>query len=118
MPAPLPTLTLIGRRLRAARLAKGWTQAHLGELLGLGEPNTAAPRISRYERGMHEPDLTTIEQLAKILGLPTAYFYASSDVLAEAILLIATLTPKKQREALELLKGLVTNSAPTRRGKL
>ena len=107
MPAALPTPSALGRRLRAARLAKGWTQAQLGErLLGLDEPNTAAPRISRYERGMHTPDLGTIERLAQLLDLPAAYFVASSDTIAEAILVIAQLPPRKQKEALTLLKEL------------
>lgn len=107
MPAALPTPSALGRRLRAARLAKGWTQAQLGQrLLGLDDPNTAAPRISRYERGMHEPDLATIERLAGLLDLPAAYFVASSDTIAEAILVIAQLSPRKQKEALTLLKEL------------
>lgn len=111
MPAALPTSTVLGRRLRAARLAKKWTQAQLGErLLGMDEwddPNSAAPRISRYERGMHKPDLETIERLAKLLDLPAAYFVAKSDVVAEAILVMSQLSPTKQREALRLLKRLV-----------
>lgn len=109
MPAALPTPSALGRRLRAARLAKGWTQAQLGQLLlGLDDDdqNTAAPRISRYERGMHTPDLDTIERLAKLLDLPAAYFVASSDTIAEAILVIAQLPPRKQKEALALLRNL------------
>lgn len=107
MPAALPTPSALGRRLRAARLAKGWTQAQLGQrLLGLDDPNTAAPRISRYERGMHTPDLDTIERLAQLLDLPAAYFVASSDTVAEAILVISQLPPRKQKQALALLKDL------------
>lgn len=109
MPAALPTPSALGRRLRAARLAKEWTQAQLGQrLLGLDEddPGTAAPRISRYERGMHTPDLGTIERLAELLDLPAAYFLASSDTIAEAILVIAQLPPRKQKQALALLKEL------------
>jgi transcriptional regulator with XRE-family HTH domain len=105
MPAPLPTLTTFGRRLRAARLAKGWTLAYLGDVLGMGESNTAAPRISRYERGLSEPNIEVVEQLAKALGLPEAYFFATSDVLAEAILVIASLPEERQVEAVALLKA-------------
>lgn len=118
MPAALPTATVLGRRLRAARLAKGWTQAQLGErLLGLDDPNTAAPRISRYERGMHKPDLDTIERLAKLLDLPAAYFMATSDVVAEAILVISQLSPAKQKEALKLLRQLAQRGRPSRSTK-
>ncbi|WP_341353703.1 helix-turn-helix transcriptional regulator [Stenotrophomonas maltophilia] len=65
-----------------------------------------APRISRYERGMHKPDLATIERLAELLDLPAAYFLAASDTMAEAILVLSQLDARKQREALALLKQL------------
>ena len=113
MPAALPTATLFGKRLRAARLARGWTQAELGGVLGLEDPNTAAPRISRYERGMHEADFKTIEKLSKALGLPQAYFFAP-DVLAEAILVISEMPKEKQQEALALLKDLAGTSHTTK----
>ncbi|HIE5089935.1 helix-turn-helix domain-containing protein [Stenotrophomonas maltophilia] len=107
MPAPLPTTTALGQRLRAARVAKGWTQAQLGEMLmGVDDSNTTAPRISRYERGMHKPDLETIEKLAELLDLPAAYFVAASDVVAEAILVLSQLDVPKQAKALQLLKDL------------
>lgn len=96
---------MFGKRLRAARLARELTQADLGAMLGLDDPNTGAPRISRYERGMHEADFKTIERLAKALDLPPAYFFASSDLMAEVMLVIAKLPRKRQAEALELLKA-------------
>lgn len=105
MTAQLDTPTALGRRLRAAREAKEWTQAELERrLLGHDELSNAGPRISRYESGMHKPDLDTIERLAKLLDLPAAYFVAKSDVVAEAILVISQLTPEEQKEALKLLK--------------
>ena len=104
MPPVKPPKSLFGRRLRAARLAAGLRQEDLGQALGLLDVNTGAPRISRYERGLHDPDPKTAEALAEALGLPLAYFYAASDPLAEAILIIAALSPAKQQEALEALK--------------
>ncbi len=74
--------------------------------MGVDDSNTTAPRISRYERGMHKPDLETIEKLAELLDIPAAYFVAASDVVAEAILVLSQLDPRKQKEALELLKQL------------
>lgn len=107
MPSQLPAATAFGRRLRAARLAKDWTQAQLGErLFGVDDPNTAAPRISRYERGMSKPNLKTIEQVAKLLDLPVAYFIATPDAVAEAILVMSKLSPAKQKQALAMLKDL------------
>lgn len=119
MPAALPTPTALGRRIRAARLAREWTQAQLGErLFGHEEANTTAPRISRWERGMHKPDLDAIERLAEVLNLPAAYFMATSDIVAEAILVISQLSPAKQRKALKLLRELAEQSgaSPPRKG--
>lgn len=64
----------------------------------MDDQNTAAPRISRYETGKHEPDQATMAQLAAALNLPVAYFHAVDDVLAEVILLVSRM-PKKEREA-------------------
>jgi transcriptional regulator with XRE-family HTH domain len=104
MPAAKPPANLFGKRLRAARLAARLRQEDLGRLIGLDDVNTGAPRISRYERGLHAPDPETAEAIAEALGLPLAYFYAASDPLAEAILLIAALPHDKQVEALAALK--------------
>lgn len=107
MPTKSPA-TLFGRRLRAARLAAGMTQTDLGRILGLDDQNTAAPRVSRYETGRHEPDGETAAKIAKALGLPVAYFHAVDDILAEVILLLAKM-PKKEREAvLDLIRERAT----------
>ncbi|HIE4140219.1 MULTISPECIES: helix-turn-helix domain-containing protein [Stenotrophomonas] len=90
--------------MRDARKAKGLTQAELGAVLGLEDENTAAPRISRYERGDRMPDEKTMEVLAEALELPVAYFHATSDVMAEAILLISRLPAAKQREVISKLR--------------
>jgi len=74
--------------------------------MGVDDSNTTAPRISRYERGMHKPDLETIEKLAELLDLPAAYFLAASDVVAEAVLVLSQLNHKRQKEALQFLRKL------------
>ena len=86
--------------MREARLAKGLTQADLGAVLGLDEENSAAPRISRYERGDRVPDLESMEKLAEALGLPVAYFHATNDLVAETLLVMSRLDPEQQRELL------------------
>lgn len=113
MPLLRPAATPFGRRLRKAREAREWTQAQLGErLFGQEEANTAAPRISRYERGMSKPNLKVIEKLAKLLDLPVAYFVATPDVVAEAILLISRMTPVQQKKVLKLLREFEAASTP------
>lgn len=103
MPAPLPAISVFGLRLRAARQAAGLSQVELGALIGMSE-KSASSRLSRYERGEREPDGETLEALSKALGVPPAYFHASSDVLAEVILLVARLPLERQKEVLGLIK--------------
>ncbi|QND80520.1 helix-turn-helix transcriptional regulator [Pseudoxanthomonas mexicana] len=106
MPAAIPPSRTLGRRLREARQARGMTQAELGAALGLEDENSAAPRISRYERGDRMPDEKTMEALAEKLGLPVAYFHATSDILAEVILVVSQLPASKQKAALEHLRQM------------
>ncbi|WP_306766562.1 helix-turn-helix transcriptional regulator [Xanthomonas citri pv. anacardii] len=104
MPAPLPPAYTFGLRLREARLARGMNQAALGAVLGLEEQNSAAPRISRYERGDRMPDNESMAKLAEALELPVAYFHAASDIMAEAILVLSQLPPAKQEELLRHMR--------------
>lgn len=69
-------------------------------MLGLDEENSAAPRISRYERGDRMPDLESMEKMAEALGLPVAYFHAANDLMAETLLVMSRLDPEQQRELL------------------
>ena len=78
---PLPVYS---RRLREAREAYGISQRALGIEAGLDE-FVASTRINRYETGVHQPDLQTLQRLAVILKLPVAYFYAEDDELAQLI---------------------------------
>jgi transcriptional regulator with XRE-family HTH domain len=45
----------------------------------------ASTRVNRYETGVHQPDLQTLQRLAAVLKLPVAYFYAEDDELAQLI---------------------------------
>lgn len=72
------------RRLREAREAYGISQRALGIEAGLDE-FVASTRVNRYETGVHQPDLQTLQRLAAILKLPVAYFYAEDDELAQLI---------------------------------
>jgi len=78
------TLPVYSRRLREAREAHGISQRALGIKAGLDE-FVASTRVNRYETGVHQPDLQTLQRLAAILKLPVAYFYAEDDELAQLI---------------------------------
>ena len=84
MPRLSPPSSLFGRRLRAARLRVGFPQDKLGVMIGIDEGSSSA-RISRYETGIHEPTVQIVQRLAKVLQLPTAYFYCEDDRLADLV---------------------------------
>ena len=77
-------LPIFSRRLRQAREELGLSPRALGIEAGLDE-FVASTRVNRYETGVHQPDLQTLKRLAKVLGLPVAYFYAEDDGLARLI---------------------------------
>ncbi len=78
---PLPVYSV---RLRQARENYGISQRNLGIKAGLDD-FVASTRINRYETGVHQPDLQTLQRLAEVLDLPVAYFFAEDDGLAELI---------------------------------
>src|SRR5687767_4194013 len=56
-------LHVLGDRLRAARLARGWTQTDLaGDLVSIGY-------VSRIESGQRRPNAATLESLASRLDI-------------------------------------------------
>jgi transcriptional regulator with XRE-family HTH domain len=74
----------IAKRLKEARLEAGLSQKELGVKAGIDQ-FSASPRMNQYETGKHTPDFGTIKKIARVLKLPTAYFYAEEDSLASII---------------------------------
>lgn len=77
-------------RMKTAREQLGLSQMGLGVRAGIDEFSSSA-RINQYERGKHAPDFLNVRNLAKVLDVPTAYFYAEDDNLAELIMLFGKL---------------------------
>lgn len=82
------SLSVFGRRLRAAREAAGIPQDRLGVMIGIDEGCSSA-RISRYESGVHQPPFEIAEKLAKALNVPVASFYCPSDALGGLLLAVS-----------------------------
>ena len=87
--------TVVGRRIRARRKELGWSQEKVGVLIGIDESSSRA-RISRYERGVHEPPVATARLIAKALGVSLPFLYCEEDAIA-ALLLALQLLPTEQR---------------------
>jgi len=64
----------VGQRIRAARLAKGWTQQDLADHSGIARAN-----IARMEAGRHAPRVETIKVVAQALSLAMADMFKVSS---------------------------------------
>lgn len=100
------TTNLIGKRIRSRREDLGWSQEKLGVLIGIDESSSRA-RISRYELGNHEPQLGIARNIAKALGVPLAYLYCEENDVAELLLTLGKLPPKRRSAAVSAwMEGL------------
>lgn len=79
-------MSVLGNRLKAARLKAKLSQEQLGLLAGL-EIESASARMNRYERGTRAPAVELVERIGCVLNLPVTYFYAADD--NEAMLVTA-----------------------------
>ena len=70
--------------------------------MGIHE-DSASSRINQYEHGKHEPDYRTVQRFAEVLEVPTAYFYAENDLLAELILHLDSISDSQKRKVLRAL---------------
>jgi transcriptional regulator with XRE-family HTH domain len=64
----------LGRRLAAARRARGWTQAALANALGIESSS-----LSRYERGGREAPVRLVLATARLLGTDVAHLLGADE---------------------------------------
>ena len=74
----------VSKRLREARTEADLSQKALGIKAGIDQFSASA-RMNQYETDKHVPDFGTIKRIAKVLKMPTAYFYCEDDELADVI---------------------------------
>jgi len=106
----------LGRRVRAGREARGWSQEELAEAIGVG-----SEMLSRYERGVKFPSHLTLVRLAKALDTSTdallgieATAYAEAPV-AEPPRVVARLSRAQQAAVASMLRELVSPSYRARK---
>lgn len=105
MPKPPSLPELFAARLVQARDLRGLSQRALGDRAGLGKA-TGSTRINRYERGVSSPGLAGLEALAATLEVPAAFLLAESEAVANAILALASLGPRKQGQVGAAIQAL------------
>ena len=96
------------RRLKAARKAAGMSQERLGLLAGI-EPASASARMNQYETGKHSPNTGTVSLIAKVLNVPSSYFYSEDDEEARLLLLFYRMNTLGRVRVLELGIQLMDN---------
>lgn len=94
MDSPVP------KRLKEARLAAQISQKKLGIAAGMDEFSASA-RMNHYELGRHTPDYATLKRIADVLKVPSAYFYAEDDDLAELIKFVGNIDKQGRIRLLE-----------------
>lgn len=66
----------IASRVAALRKARGWSQARFAEELGVTQPT-----VSRWERGIDEPEDIHIDRMASLAGISPAQFRYGTDTV-------------------------------------
>ena len=113
----LSTATLFARRMKQARKMLGVSQMELGVRAGIDE-SSASARINQYERGKHTPDFLTVCNLAKVLEVPAAYFYAEDDNLSELIMLFGQMKVVDRKTLLAVAEQIVAEANATKQNKM
>jgi len=98
--SPLP------KRLKAARLAAGFSQKRLGIAAGIDE-FSAGPRINQYEKAIHTPPYALTVTFANVLNVPAHYFYIQDDGIAELVLLMDKLSEEKKENLAQIIEMLL-----------
>ena len=91
------------KRLKEARIRSGLTQQQLGVLAGIDEESASA-KMNQYEQGVHIPKFPRLKDLAKALKVPTAYFYAESNELADFLYAYERLNSQSRQAISKLIK--------------
>lgn len=98
-------MSIVGKRLKQARLRSGISQERLGILAGIDEMSASA-RMNQYERGVHAPGYPQVEKLAEALDVPVEYFYAKEEDTAELLLGFHRLNATAKNRVIKLVLRL------------
>ena len=96
-------MSVLGERLKEARLKSGMSQEQLGLQAGL-EVESASARMNRYERGTRVPGVELMERIGSVLDLPLTYFYATTEDEAELLVLFHRMTQNDKEKLLKFAK--------------
>jgi len=111
---PNPIDRHVGSRVRMRRMLAGVSQEKLGEALGL-----TFQQVQKYEKGTNRISASRLQQIAKMLSVPVAFFFegAPSDETSESGLADASATTYvadflATSEGVQLTKAFVRIGSP------
>ena len=99
--------TIIGQRIRQARLAKNYTQDELSEIL-----DVSIAFLSRVERGHSHLNLNRLTQVCELLDVSEGYILSGSSENSESYLeedfkkLLEKCSPEKQKLIYNIAKTI------------
>ena len=97
---PDPVDILVGKNIRAFRLAKGLSQTGLGDALGV-----TFQQVQKYEKGINRVGSSRLAKISKILDVPVNRFFGDEKAVSGATSeLVAELLSKPY--AIRILKAL------------
>ena len=95
----------IGNAIKEKRIAFGYTQERLAEIIG-----KTPSFIGQIERGVSKPSLETLEHLTHVLAIDAnTYFYEKTDyniTNRELIMMIENLAPEKQEMTYAIIREI------------
>ena len=100
--------TIVGERLKKARLDKKLTQEHLSEQLGI-----SVAFLSKVERGTSHVNLKRLSQICDILGVTEGYILNGSSSTSQDYLfsefsdILAKASPEKQKLIYKIAKVII-----------
>ncbi len=97
---PNPIDIHVGARVRLRRTLLGMSQEKLGQALGL-----TFQQVQKYERGTNRIGASRLHDLARVLGVPVAFFFEDLNVTGEAPSGDTTAKAKGISEAAEIFYG-------------
>ncbi|MFS2139924.1 helix-turn-helix domain-containing protein [Duganella sp. Dugasp56] len=101
-------MSILGKRLKDARLKKGLSQEQVGLRAGL-EVESASARMNRYERGTRVPSVELVERIAEVLDVPLTYFYAAEEDEAKLVVLFYRMSSNNKNKILDVAETFSTS---------
>ena len=98
----------VGALIKRARIEAGWSQADLAARLG-----TRQPVVSRWERGLDEPRISTLARVMRALGRSLVLVAEPDDVDRAQLRQQLALTPEERLASVVNLSRTRANAVRT-----